>query len=290
MGQARPGGAVLKKIALLFPGQGSQSVGMGRSFFDHSEIAKDLFKRADAVLGFPLSQICFNGPEEVLRQTENTQPALYTVSAVALALLREKGLEADWFAGHSLGECTALFAAGVVDFDHGLELVRKRGQLMAQAGQTRPGAMAAILGLNLNAVTELSQEARSRGVVEIANFNAPGQIVISGEKNGVEAATEMAKGKGALKAIALPVSGAFHSSLLKEAAEEFGVYLESVPFCQPQKPVVSNVTADFVSDAAQIKKLLKEQLVSTVRWEGCVQSLKQAGAAVFIEAGSGKVR
>ncbi len=264
-------------------------MGMGKTFYDNSSEARSCFEQADKILGFSLSALCFQGPEEQLRQTENAQPALFVVSAIATLLLKAKGIKPDLVAGHSLGECTALWAAGAFDFEQGVRLVRKRGSIMAEAGKKNPGSMAAILGLDSQAVADLCRECSDAGIVEPANYNCPGQVVISGHKQAVAKAMEKAKEKGAAKVVALAVSGAFHSKLLEEASEEFGEFLGTFPFQAPNVGVVSNARADFVRTPEAIRQALKEQLKSTVRWEECVKKLKENGVDQFFEAGAGKV-
>lgn len=280
----------MKKIGFLFPGQGSQAVAMGQDAANASETAKDLFAVADEQLGFPLSKLCFEGPADDLVKTENTQPALYVSSAATLAVLREAGIEPFAVAGHSLGEYTALHAAGVFDFATGLRLVRTRGEAFAAAGSHRPGAMAAIMGLNVEALSRICAEnSDAAQVVVPANLNDPGQAVISGDPAAVAAACEACKAAGAKRAIMLPVSGAFHSPLVAPAAETMRAALEDAKLTAPNCVFVNNVDAAVLSDPAAIRDSLVRQITGTVRWIDCVQKLVEAGVEEFIEVGSGKV-
>lgn len=275
------------KTAYIFPGQGSQYAGMGKDLYEGSPIARDLFNRADEVLGFSLSRICFEGPEEQLRQTKNTQPAIFLHSLVVLSLLKKRtGIMA---AGHSLGEYSALVYAGSMTFEDGLKMVRLRSELMQQAGIDQPGTMAAIVGLAPESVEEICRNARAVGIVQTANFNSPGQIVISGSVTGVRKAMELAKAGGAKLVKELVVSGAFHSPLMKSAREGLSKALTTAPICDAAIPVYANVTGKPVQKAEEIRTLLEQQLTSPVRWEETVQNMVHDGAANFIEIGPGKV-
>jgi len=277
------------KLAFLFPGQGAQSVGMGRSLADAFPEARDAFATADRVLEFALSSVCWNGPAEELKKSVNTQPALLTHSVAALRLVEAAGLTPAYVAGHSLGEYSACVAAGALSFEDALTLTRTRGRLMYEAGLARPGAMAAILGLPAEAVEAACAEAASAGVVRAANLNAPGQVVISGEPAAVDAACERAKAKGAKRAIKLEVSGAFHSPLMEPAAEGLAEALAKVTIRDARCPIVANAWAKPVQDAKSIRKALEEQLLASVRWEDSMRFLLAQGMDGFVELGTGKV-
>jgi [acyl-carrier-protein] S-malonyltransferase len=273
--------------AFLFPGQASQEVGMGRDLYERFDEARRLFDEADGILGFPLTRVCFDGPMEELSQTQVTQPAVYVHSVIVARLLAAGGVIPEAVAGHSLGEYSALTAAGALDFAAGVALVRRRGELMQQAGQERPGAMSAVLGLDDDVVARLCDEAD--GVVVPANFNAPGQVVISGEAAAVSAAGAAAEAAGASKVVPLPVSGAFHSPLMQPAAEALAEALEGVSLSPPAVPVIANVTAAAETDPARLRQLLVEQVTAPVRWTESVQSLASMGADSAVESGPGAV-
>jgi len=275
------------KTIFLFPGQGSQYVGMGKALADAHEGCRALLQEADDVLGFKLSAMLFDGPEEDLKATQNTQPALYVVSQMAALVLAENGIKADLAAGHSLGEYSALAAMGAMSFADGLRLVRLRGDLMAQAGVRRPGAMAAVLGMDPQPLEDVLKTVS--GCVVPANFNSPGQIVVSGEVAAVEAAMEACTAAGAKKVVRLPVSGAFHSPLMEYALEGLKEGLAKVSFAKPQAPVIANVDAQPHDNPADFAELLAQQLVSPVRWIDSMQNAIAAGASKGIEVGSGKV-
>lgn len=278
------------KIAFVFPGQGAQSVGMARDAYDALPDAKTLFDTADRTLGFDLTQLVFDGPVEELKQTANTQPALLTASLALLQAVQAKGIEADYAAGHSLGEYSALAAAGVLSFEDAVAIVRARGQFMEAAVPGGQGAMAAVLGADRSKLAELCAEISAAGtVVEPANMNCPGQIVVSGSAEGVEALSARVKEIGAKRAIALEVSGPFHSSLMKEAAEKLGEKLADVTFNEGRLPVVANVTARPVSGAEAIRESLISQVYSPVLWEDSVQWLIGEGVDTFVEIGPGSV-
>ena len=277
------------KLALLFPGQGAQSVGMGRALADGFPEARDTFATADRELGFSLSELCWNGPAEDLKKSVNTQPALLTHSVAAWRLLEAAGVAPDYVAGHSLGEYSACVAAEAISFEDALLLTRRRGQLMYEAGLARPGAMAAVLGLSAAEVEAACAEAASVGIVRAANLNAPGQVVISGEPAAVDAACERAKAKGAKRAIKLEVSGAFHSPLMEPAAQGLTEALKHVPIRDARCPIVSNAWAKPVQKADEIRQALEEQLLSSVRWEESMRWLRAQGVDGFVELGTGKV-
>ena len=277
------------KLAFLFPGQGAQSVGMGRSLAEGFPEARDTFATADRVLGFALSEVCWNGPAEELKKSVNTQPALLTHSVAAWRLLEAAGVAPDFVAGHSLGEYSACVAAGALSFEDALQLTRRRGQLMYEAGLARPGAMAAILGLAAADVEAACAEAADAGIGRAANLNAPGQVVISGEPAAVDAACERAKARGAKRAIKLEVSGAFHSPLMEPAAKGLASALAEVTLRDARCPVVSNAWARPVQKASEIREALEAQLLASVRWEESMRWLRGQGVEGFVELGTGKV-
>lgn len=277
------------EIALIFPGQGSQQPAMGKALAETYPEAREIFEAADDLLGRSISKLCFEGSEEALRQTVNTQPALYVTSAAALAVLRANGFDGSMTAGHSLGEYTALYAAGALDFATGLRLVQARGEAMEQAGRNRPGTMAAVLGLAADRVEEVCREASSAGILAAANWNSPQQVVLSGEEKAIDRAVELATGAGAKLAIKLNVGGAFHSPLMGEAAELLKAALESATISAPRLRFVANVSGGFVEDADSIRRGLLDQLTACVRWSDSVARMAESGAGHFIEVGPGKV-
>lgn len=278
---------VMGKTAYIFPGQGSQYVGMGKDFFENDPESRALFHHADEILGFGLSALCFDGPEEELRQTRNTQPAIFLQSMVALKKMT--GRNPDMVAGHSLGEYSALVAAGALSFEDGLTLVRLRGELMQKAGDEQRGTMAAIVGLLPDAVEAICAEASSAGIVQPANFNSPGQIVISGSVEGVRKGMELAKARGAKLVKELVVSGAFHSPLMASARDGLKKKLDETPLHDAVIPVYTNVTAEPVTKAEDIRDMLNRQLTHPVRWEESIIHMVRDGADSFIEIGPGKV-
>ena len=273
----------MSKTALLFSGQGAQKVGMGKAFFEASDTARRLFVEADRLLGVPLSECCFGGPESELTRTENAQPAIYLTGWVAFALLRERlpHLEFHATAGLSLGEFTALAAAGALSFEDGLRIVRARGRFMQEACEMTRGGMAAVIGLDEAA----TREACDIAGVTLANLNCPGQIVISGELDRIPTAVEAAKTKGAKKAIALPVAGAYHSPLMASAQPKLAAELAKITILQPLVPVVANVTAAPYSSSLDIPETLVRQVTSPVRWEESIRYLLGQGFTQFIELG-----
>lgn len=274
-------------LAFVFPGQGSQYVGMGRDLYENVDEARALFDSADRILGFPLSRLCFEGPEGELRQTKNTQPAIFLHSMVLAQLLG--GEPASMAAGHSLGEYSALVHAGSLSFEDGLRLVRLRGELMQQAGVEQPGTMAAVIGLQPAVVEEICREAEAAGIVQPANFNSPGQVVLSGSVEGVRRGMELAKARGARLVKELQVSGAFHSPLMSSASEGLHEALEKSMIRDASIPVYTNVTARPVRKAKDIREMLFLQLTKPVRWEESVLNMIADGAGHFVEIGPGKV-
>jgi len=275
-------------VAWIFPGQGSQKVGGGRDLYEASPAARRAFQRADAALGFPLSDLCFHGPENILRQTINAQPAIMAVSLACLEAAREACLLTDepaFVAGHSLGEYTALVAAGALDVEDGLRLVRERGRLMQMAGEERPGTMAAILGLDEETAAALCRETGA----QVCNLNAPGQIVIGGTLAAVEAALDLARQRGARRAIPLNVSGAFHTDLMTHAVRGMARALEGVTLRDPQILILANGSARPLTSAGQVRDELLFQLDHPVQWQRSVEYMANAGVDTFIELGPGQV-
>ena len=280
-------------IAFLFPGQGSQAVGMGKELSDSYEVARRTFEEADEALGYKLSELCFAGPEEKLKLTEITQPAILTASVAAWRVLQEKGLTpdfvADYVAGHSLGEYSAHVAAGTLTFADAVRTVRNRGQYMQEAVPVGVGAMAAILGMSLGKVSQITKDAAQGQVCQPANINSPEQIVISGHAGAVERAIKLAHARGAKKAVHLPVSAPFHCSLMQPAQDRLAEDLRQLSFQNPSCAVVSNVDAALVTSAQAAREALIRQVTGTVRWAPSLRLLIDKGVSLFIEVGPGKV-
>lgn len=275
----------MDRLAYIFPGQGVQKVGMGKDVYEAHPLAKEIFDRANEILKFDLTKLIFSGPAEELSQTKNTQPAVFMVNIVYMKLLNSFGFKPEITAGHSLGEYSAYVAADVIPWEKALVLVRKRGELM-DSGQ---GKMAAVLGLESDIIKDVCFSVKNIGVVEPVNYNAPGQVVISGETKAIEAAGEELKKKGARRVIFLETSGPFHSSLMSKAASEFSVYLDSVEFSQAKVPVVSNVTGKPLTDPKEIKESLSLQIKSPVFWDKSMKYILDTGVKNFIEVGPGNV-
>jgi [acyl-carrier-protein] S-malonyltransferase len=279
----------LKKIGFIFPGQGSQYAGMGKDLFDNFHLVRKIYQKADSVLGNNISELSFNGPDETLKQTKFTQPALFIHSYSVAAILEEKNVKANVVAGHSLGEFSALACSKVFSFEDGLKLVHERAFLMNESAEKNPGSMAAIIGLKSNEVDKICSEAQATGLVQPANYNSLQQIVISGSLEGVEKAMEIAREQGAKRVIKLPVSGAFHSQLMSDAADNFKNTLDTVNLEKPQIPVYDNVTSKIVTDPVEIRINLYKQLTHPVRWVETIQNMINDGITNFIEVGAGKV-
>ena len=282
-------------VAFVFPGQGSQHVGMGKALFDVSDTARRVFRQADEILGFALSKLCFEGPEAELNDTINAQPAILTVSVACLHALHERwqalGLVVapQYVAGHSLGEFTALYAADVIDFEAALRLVRERGRLMKANGADRPGGMLAVLGLEPDVVQRLVDEASTEGIITVANANSPGQLVLSGEPAALERAAELARARGATRVVRLPISIASHSPLMARAAAQFAELVARLPLRQPRVPVVANITGQILTSADEVRRELADHILKPVQWTSSVIEMVRRGSAEFLEIGPGQV-
>ena len=281
----------MSKVAFVFPGQGSQKVGMCKDFYDSYACAKKVFEEADDALGFSITKMCFEGPEEDLRLTKYTQPAILTCSVVALAVMREHGLECEAAGGHSLGEYSALVAADVMKLQDAVVAVHKRGEFMQEAVPVGEGAMAAVMGLTPDEIVAVCQnvETECGEAVQAVNFNCPGQVVIAGATKAVDKASEALKAAGAKRAIPLPVSAPFHSTLMKPAAERLKEVLDKIEFRDAKFPVFANVTAEPVVKAEEIRALLVKQAASPVKWEMSMHRMIKDGFDTFVEVGPGKV-
>ena len=278
-----------EQLAFLFPGQGSQAVGMGKNLAEHHPIAKQTFEEADAALGVKLSHLCFEGPEDQLRLTENTQPAILTVSVAACRVLNEKGIKPALVAGHSLGEYSAHVAAGTLSFADAVRAVHNRGKYMQEAVPVGTGAMAAIIGMSIDAVVSLCADAAQGEVCEPANINSPDQIVISGHAAAIERVVKLADERGAKRAKILPVSAPFHCSLMKPAQDRLAIDLNALNFSAPAVPVIANVYAKPVEDAVSSREALIRQVTGAVKWSECVQVLISRGVQTLVEVGPGKI-
>ena len=278
-----------KTIAFLFPGQGSQSVGMGKELAAIFPAARQAFEEADAALGYALSALCFEGPEDKLKMTEVTQPAILTVSVAALRVLRQQGVEPGFVAGHSLGEYSAHVAAGTLEFSDAVRIVRNRGRYMQEAVPAGQGAMAAVLGLSLEEIEAACREAAQGEVVAPANINSPGQVVISGHAAAVERAAELVKQRGAKRAVMLPVSAPFHCALMQPAQDRLAADLKAATFHPMRVPLVTNVDAEVIDSAEKGREALIRQVTGAVQWEKSMRALMAAGVETFVEVGPGKV-
>jgi [acyl-carrier-protein] S-malonyltransferase len=280
-----------EETAFIFPGQGSQRVGMGLSLYQTEPLVKKTFDEADKILGRPISQICFEGPTHTLIETENTQLAIFITSVASLRLSQQKGLAPIAVAGHSLGEYSALVAAEVIPFSDGVRLVEQRSRLMAMVARKSPGMMAAILGLDASQLQEICQTVTTTEgqVAQIANYNCPGQLIVSGSVLAIQRLIDKAKSIGAKRAVPLKVSGAFHSDLMEPARAEFSRLVEDFHFSDPRVSLVANVTGDWVTTGEQIRQLLVDQITRPVLWEKCLQALYFRGIRNFIEVGNGNV-
>lgn len=283
----------MKKIAFIFPGQGAQTTGMGLSLFENFNSAKEVFNKADEILQKSVSKICFEGPDEILKQTVNTQSCLLTVSIAALEALKEVSnnkIKPDYTLGHSLGEYSALYTAGVMDLDTTLKAIQKRADLMQMACEnSKQGGMSAILGLSEDKIKECLKEASSKGLVSIANYNEPNQIVITGEIDAVNYANDLIKEAGAKRVVPLAVSGGFHSKLMESATEGFKDFVATLELSDAKIPVVTNVDAELTTSADDFRKKMPEQISSSVYWTQSIQKLLTLGVDTFIELGNGKV-
>ena len=277
------------KKAFIFPGQASQYVGMGKDIYDSFEVSRNIFDKANDIMGMDLREICFSGPEEKLKKTYITQPAIFVHSIAVFEVLKEKNILPDSAAGHSLGEYSALTAAGSLSFEDGLKLVKRRGELMYEAGIEKPGTMAAIIGMTPDKVYELCDSIKEFGVIQPANFNSPGQIALSGDIKAIRKSLEKAKEMGAKRAVELVVSGAFHSSLMESAQEGLMAVLEETEIRNAEIPIYSNVEAKPVQDKEKIRNLLYQQLTKPVLWQELIENMIKDGSGKFLEIGPGKV-
>ncbi|MFP4456038.1 MAG: ACP S-malonyltransferase [Clostridia bacterium] len=276
------------KVALMFPGQGAQYVGMGKDLYDNYQSVRDVFNTANEVLEYDLAKLCFNGPDDQLQLTKITQPAMLTVGFAIAKVLKDSGVEVDTYCGLSLGEYGALVMANALEFKQAVKLVEKRGKFMQEAVPVGIGSMAAIIGLDNESVEEICKIASSEGIVEISNYNCPGQIVIGGEVKAVEYASKLANEQGALKVISLQVSAPFHTSMLKGAKERLNEELEKIEFSDTNTSVISSVTAKYIDDKSQIQGILANQVCSSVMWEQVIKRLIEDDHDTFIAIGPGK--
>ncbi len=280
-------------LALLFPGQGSQHAGMGKRIAEVSQAARQIFAQADEVVGFRISRICFEGSEEELADTVNTQPAIFTTSLAYLAYLRERlqetgrRLRPSFIAGHSLGQFSAAVAANTLDFSDGLRLVLERGRIMADWARTRPGGLATVLGLSDRAVRQVCREASPEGKVGVAVVNGPGQTVISGEAGALQRAMALARERGG-RVLRLPISVPGHTPLMRDAARELSCFIQSLPFREPNPPLVSNISARLLTTAEEVREELSNQICAAVQWARCVLAMVNEGAGLFVEVGPGQ--
>jgi [acyl-carrier-protein] S-malonyltransferase len=279
----------MNKFAFLFPGQGAQYVGMAKDLYDSHPQIRELYSKANEILGFDLAQISFQGPPQVLVQTQHTQPAIFVHSLALHSLMRDWHLEPSFCAGHSLGEYSALVAAGALSFEDGLEAVKNRSRLMQEACDRSEGTMAAIIGLEQEEILSICREASAYGIIQPANFNSKDQIAISGERKAVEKGVELAKERGAKRAILLEVAGAFHSELMRPARDKFQKLVQKLEVAEPKTPVVANVNAQPVTEPSLVRELLAEQITMPVLWHQSMQRIYQEGVRNFVEIGPGKV-
>ena len=277
----------MKKVAFLFPGQGSQAVGMGKDLYDNYEAAKQVFDVADSTLGKSITKICFEGPEEDLKQTVNTQPAIVTMSIAAMETLKsELGIKPDFVAGHSLGEYCAMYAAGVMSLENTLKSIQKRADLM---GATKGGAMAAVLNASEEQLKSALEEGSKVGYVDVANYNSPVQVVITGDENAVKAASEWLLANGVRRVVPLAVSGAFHSKFMENAGKEFASFISNVQLNDASIPVITNVDAEITTSSDDFRVKMPKQIYSSVHWTQTIQKMVSEGVDTFIEIGPGKV-
>lgn len=276
-----------KRIAFLFPGQGSQAVGMGKDLYDNFESAKSVFNTADSVLGKSITKLCFEGPEDALKQTVNTQPCIVTMSIAALEALKSQlDIKPDFVAGHSLGEYCAMYSAGVMSLETALKAIQKRADLM---GATHGGAMSAILNAPEGALEEALKEASQVGYVDVANYNSPAQVVITGDEAAVAKAGELLLAKGARRVVPLAVSGAFHSKFMENAGHEFESFVAGLELSNAQTPVITNVDASATTECSDFRTKMPKQIYSSVHWTQTIQKMVSEGVEIFVEIGPGKV-
>jgi [acyl-carrier-protein] S-malonyltransferase len=286
---------ITQRVALVFPGQGSQYVGMGKRVYEASEAARKVFHQADEILGYSISSLCFEGPAEELEDTANAQPAILTVSLAYLEAMRERSREIGrtiapvYVAGHSLGEFSAMVAAGVIDFRNALTLVRERGRLMKESGEERPGGMAAVIGIQREELEKICEEAGEVGIVVVANDNCPGQSVISGEIAALQRAMTLAEERGARKVVRLGISIASHSPLMERAAHQLNELIEKMPLRDPEVPVVANITGKLLTSVEDVRAELSQHVLMPVQWTNSVSGMVEGGVNTFLEVGPGHV-
>jgi len=278
----------MTRIAFVFPGQGSQYIGMGKELLSFSHTA-EMLEEANEILGRDLKDICLSGPEEELRKTKNTQTAVFVISCICLELIKKSGIKPDIVAGHSLGEYTALVAAELINYEQGLKLMSRRADLMQEAADKRPGAMAAVLGLDARDIASVIDGIKNEGAINIANYNCPGQVVISGERTLIKKAFGIFEDLGAKRVVLLPVSGAFHTEMMKEAEDRLRVDIEQLVFKEARIPVVSNSNAESSRDPAKIKEALEQQMTSSVLWEQSINRILADNTEIFVEVGPGRI-